>query len=194
MDEWQLKYTKLAEELIALKKISLPITTIDGLRTECSLRLDHGHPNSREKTLIVFEAQSAYWGHDLSRMASFTSEFKNPIDITLITEQIKDIFLKIGNLKYDMGSTLVICPFNRHEYIYDICSLPNTTVPANKCCVCLDMTTSKTACKHALCLRCWTNLPDIDGEFTGEGYTDRDDIPIGKSCPVCRIFMRHNRD
>lgn len=213
----QSQYEQLADELIATRSkdvieyrngvqtvitdrktnqmVHLPILTIDGVRTICYLELDNELNATvgthRWNTVVYFKANNPFQPRE--SYLSFISSFSPPmsdtpvIDKQIVTEQIKDIFLKIGSLTYDMGSRFVTALLNRHEYIYDICTLPNVTLTADKCCVCLNMTESKTKCNHHLCLRCWTRLPDVEAS---EDEDSDGSIPeIGHSCPMCRRFM-----
>jgi len=212
-EQLQSQYERLADELIATRKddlieckegvnsvimaaglghINLPISTIDGVRAYCHLEL---HRDARKKgweTKIMFTSSSPYkTGSDyLTVFNSFASQTESSIiDKQLVTAQVKDVFLKISNLTYDMGTRLRGIALNRHEYIYDICSLPNTTLTADKCCVCLNMTECTTKCKHHLCLRCWSLLPDIE-EINEDSGDDGPQL-MGNSCPMCRRFLEH---
>lgn len=69
----------------------------------------------------------------------------------------------------------------------------NISYISDICCVCHDVTSSKTECNHSLCLSCWSGLkveylrPDHDDE--DEDYYDRH-LSTGSLCPICRRFMQ----
>jgi hypothetical protein len=45
------------------------------------------------------------------------------------------------------------------------------------CCVCYNLTHTKTDCGHTLCYRCWSNIKDAD---------ENENVDYRKPCPMCR--------
>ena len=60
---------------------------------------------------------------------------------------------------------------------------PTCEFSYSDCCVCLELTTSKTPCNHFLCLECEEKL--AFDEIVEDGDGD-DDETLYKKCPVCR--------
>ena len=55
------------------------------------------------------------------------------------------------------------------------------------CCVCFDLTKTKTACNHPVCIDCWDKIkPYFCNECNYGYYCDRGDTCGIVPCPICR--------
>ena len=205
----QNQYDRLAAELIATivdgvptyeRHIALPIKMIDGVRTDCMLKLEHikNHKKNEWSIIVAFTADNPFPNpvneHYLVNLISSKDSLDNDIlETEVVADLIKNIFQQISSLKYDNGCRLIKHGHNRHEYVYDICNIPNITLSGDKCCVCLEMTESETKCGHHLCLQCWAKLKLIKGwedEDEDEAELSDEGEQRGSNCPMCRKFMK----
>jgi hypothetical protein len=58
-------------------------------------------------------------------------------------------------------------------------NIENVTLDFKECCVCLEMTSTETSCKHSLCIPCWSKIKYTKSEV----YDDMDTL----RCPYCRM-------
>ena len=65
----------------------------------------------------------------------------------------------------------------------------NVKYVSDECCVCQEVTSSKTECNHSLCLSCWSSLKiqHHPGFYDDDEYENH--MFMGVLCPLCRKFM-----
>jgi hypothetical protein len=76
---------------------------------------------------------------------------------------------RLSELKYDnkYGSIYYI---NKNKHYEECYKFDNLTLKYNECCVCMEMTRTKTMCSHSLCWICFDKLKN-------------------KKCPLCREYL-----
>lgn len=182
---------ELAEAIISLKdekepdrQFCLPIETIDGVYACCEIVLFN-----TINSCIVFRVQTCWLNNrgendDLYHNSKYNKDGLTDSEIEKFCQKIFDEIplLKLnyeGNLianksKRDIAREKVDAIFRNYncDNIKKSCS--------DECCVCYNKTKTKTACKHSLCIRCWSKMyKDIDDDSDDEGGACL-------KCPMCR--------
>jgi hypothetical protein len=193
--------------------VELPITKIGNLPVEVILKINESsiklnvfrrfakdRPDSKIKELyttrtfsrVQFELNAilvdalTFLKNTISRM--YLNKFEGML--TFDDYQFNGTLVTDG-LKYDHDSVFANGFFpSEHS---------NCEFTYNFCCVCLDLTTSKTPCNHFLCIDCEEKLQfDEEVEVEMEEDDDSDDenengkkFLYYRKCPMCRLWLGH---
>jgi hypothetical protein len=101
------------------------------------------------------------------------------------TDVAKFILVELNELRLNMAGELTKKKDIDDELLeYELLSgLDNIELDADQCCVCNNITKTKTKCNHCLCYRCMTHIKPVKVSDDDE---DLYDIP----CPICRQDIR----
>jgi len=156
------EYQELWDHIVSLKKSTyyrFRIDIIDGVKVHVLMSNDL---NYKKELYVNFEITSRYnggTGLGCHRFDNF-DEF-----ITFMTTELP-------HFRYDKQAELFMKPKKRFE---SLIRMQNVKLDGEECCVCHDLTISKTGCKHHMCLECWSQLKK-------------------RSCPMCRKCLCCNLD
>jgi hypothetical protein len=101
------------------------------------------------------------------------------------TEVAKFILVELNELRLDMKGKLTNKKNMDDELLeHELLSgLDNIELYADECCVCNNLTQTKTKCNHCVCYRCMTHIKPVNNDDEDE---DSCEIP----CPICRQDIR----
>jgi len=110
---------------------------------------------------------------------------------TILRELVFDKFIGkfvIGNVGNEEQKYIT-----EREYIIGL-NNPKITVieKYNECCVCFCNTTTKTKCKHFICIPCADLMDEYDCGECGGNCCDKDSCGM-KRCPICRETLYINK-
>jgi len=183
-----IKMESLAKAILkALEKVGdfnldfkLPVETICEIKVYANFKV---YRHNRKITSISFIIESydisdnddsnTIFCHTLAR------DFKDTTTLTVeqIIPCIEQILAIIPTLKFDKKRSTLTVEDILEDEVVELFKFENTTI-CEVCCVCHDLTNSKTECGHSLCLVCMSSL---DENFEGGERS--------KSCPLCRECM-----
>ena len=178
---------------------NLPINEVDGVKCNCKLIINE------KKSMVTFHIESRFvleeCYEDFHNVTLYNSVYTLPYE--QVDEKWTYIYPKNGiekepkfieyckklkndlpKLKLDLNGDLVTDSSNDDDLLAFIeCFKDAGNLTLNKpveCCVCTNITLTKTHCKHPLCYRCWFSIP-IKDEHGDEPSID---------CPLCRANIR----
>jgi hypothetical protein len=106
----------------------------------------------------------------------FDIDHRNP---TITVEEVYIILKKMTNvlddLKLDKMSGRLSTTQKYYPTECQFLKSPNIKSKYQECCVCYDLTSTQSPCKHPLCIRCWGSI-----KIVGE------DDDAEQPCPICR--------
>lgn len=163
--------------------IKLPINSIDNVICDCLIRI----VKYEAWHTVAFIAESKYVHNENGSLPLYVmnqgckpnNDFKIEVSefCRKLFENLSKLKLSInGNLSINNEDTEIIALHNIFGNIQNI-KLDNVI---ESCCVCYNLTLTKTPCKHPLCHRCWFSICKED---------DNDDIEC--LCPLCREDILH---
>ena len=187
---------ELAHCLIGGEVYTLPIESIDGVRVKCDMFFMY--QTNINRTDLVIGGMNVFRREDEESCVMKLYEWKQKTNIADLTipdavEMITNMMAQLGGVKYNKLDNMLRCETkpNKLKAVQQITrslfDLPNIKMKYSDsiCCVCHDMTSSRTPCGHELCLQClekmpYTEPPDNQGWEEGQK---------GKTCPMCREFL-----
>jgi len=102
-----------------------------------------------------------------------------PVAVEDVYNAIEDFTNRLDNLKLDRISGKLTDTPQFYPTECKFLKSPNIKSLYQECCVCYEITQTRTICKHPLCVRCWGQIPTISNP---EGGDDDYEQP----CPICR--------
>lgn len=152
----------LFEHLKEIKDVQLPINKIDGILVNSRLYTTNG------------------WGEP-TMMFSLEIYVKNGcsyIDSGVTYEDFCRMIEGIKDMKFDTFNGVFTNPsrlLKTTPLLYELPMFhhPNVEMDYTDCCICMEMTITKTPCSHALCIRCQQKLKK-------------------STCPLCRENISWN--
>ena len=166
-------------------KFRLPVNTICGI----TIIAEIGIGNSKGKIeFFVFRVLSFETG-DIETIESceplviYAKSLMKGTTESLTIEEVKayieEILKIIPTLSFNKRSGRLTTDYVYDDDVVSLFEFDNTTTLIyEKCCVCHDLTGTRTPCRHSLCLVCISSLPEVDSE-------EEDEMP-SKKCPLCR--------
>ena len=181
--------------------IYLPIKKLDGVLVSVTIQIDWENVCDSKNSNMVLVIDSILITTESGeyKNISFFNHFTPGImvykdtkewNIEMMEESLIAIQMLISKLKYDKILGKFVFEESPSKAHYDFWSKnSNTEMEGEICCVCHEVTTSKTVCSHSLCLQCWSQMPNEDPpDFKGYEVG-----MFGHKCPICRNFMlRYN--
>jgi hypothetical protein len=174
LKKYDAEIIKLNEE----KKIGfirIPIKMID--RVKVFVRLIVRSSNS---SLVILEitVDDIYENDNFEDITLHRKLFNiNDKDFTKVAEFI---LVELNELRLDMAGDLANKKDLDDEVLeHELLSgLDNIELDADECCVCNNLTKTKTICNHCVCYRCMTHIKHVKDDDDENSY----EIP----CPICR--------
>ena len=180
--------------------ISLPIKKLDGVVVKIRLQIDWSKYKGKQDLKIVMVIDTPlkketenrdyninFFNHHCEGVVVH-KDIEGGWNCGLMQKSIIGYWEMMGKLKYDklldkFVMPKSVCVEKCHYKIWS--GLDGVEMEGELCCVCHEVTKSKTDCDHALCLQCWSQLkkeapPDYEGYEEGM---------FGHKCPICRDFM-----
>jgi hypothetical protein len=153
--------------------IRIPIKTIDKVKVDVNLMVTH------TAVILDITLDDIYENDSFDDVSLHRKLFN--IDNKDFTKLAEYILVELNELRLDMKGNLI----NKKDIDDQILEqellsgLDNIELDADECCVCNNLTKTKTICNHCVCYRCMTHIKKvkIDGEDD-----DVNEIP----CPICR--------
>lgn len=178
------------------KTMSLPIKKLDGVSVKMRIKIDWKNVcESKYSNMVlvidgVFKCDDSGEPDDIGFFNHYSPDiivYKDTKEwnIAMMEESLLAVQTLVGKLKYDKILNMFVSKESVMKANYDFWSLSNSELEGEICCVCHEMTTSKTECNHALCLQCWSQMPKIQAP---QDYIIDSDM-MGHNCPICRTFM-----
>lgn len=180
----------------------VPITAIDGIACNCSIVL--------KKWMLSFDVNLSCLynldeNDDVENVILYRIFRDNEKSVNGVHPQTgrrdPDEILKFANvvlrdlklLKLNVNGRLSTNnDYNKRSILMAeiFADIDNITLDCpEECCVCNDMTDTKTPCGHRLCYRCWSNvISKCDNDHRGDDYDD--ELPP-VPCPICRADIRY---
>lgn len=163
---------------------NVPIKKICGMSINCNLMFSKKNVSLQIESTKIFEneEQKMLYTGDILKHCPKTLE-----DYILI---LKELNLLLKNIKFNKyNGYFETESINKNDDTIDWYSVfeenDNVELEFCKCCICLEMTITKTTCcKQNLCYECWDKLPLISNKY---------DIPEVK-CPLCRLNLCNGED
>ena len=193
--------------------VELPIIKICNLPVEVILKIDEmsvtvnvlrkfaeGRPDSKYREFYSTRTFALVHSSMLTTLLSALTFLKMAIPRFYLNKfegkLTYDDFEFNGEILTD-GSKKVIESAFSQEFVPSEYS--NCEFAYNSCCVCLELTLSKTPCNHSLCIECEERLQfDEEVEFDMEEDDDSDDenengkkVLHYRKCPMCRLWLGH---
>jgi len=178
-----------------LHKFWLPIVEIDGVECKSNLTI-----NSDKSALwFIVESKNIFDNNEsVEKIVLYLKTYCLPSEKKAMKLENEETFIKFCNdlkenitkLKLDLHGNLVTDTKPDEELISFVeCFKDAENVKLKtpvECCVCTNLTLTKTPCNHALCNRCWFKLPV-------KHLCDDDDEECKVDCPLCRsnILFAH---
>jgi hypothetical protein len=180
--------------------IFLPIKKLDGVMVKIRLQIDWAEYEGKQDLKIVMVIDTPLKVNndgDSHNINFFNHHCKGVVvhkDIVggwnceMMQLSIIGYFEMMGKLKYNKLLDKFVIPESSciEKYHYEVWGgLDGVEMEGEICCVCHEITTSKTDCDHSLCLQCWSKLKKEDPP-------DPDEYMVGikgHKCPICRDFM-----
>ena len=139
------------------------------------------HVMSKENKVYVFRIDTidgvnvyVYASNGLNykkeQCLKFDIEFKYNMELSLYSrvcenfDEFITLMVELPQLRFDKWIEVFTKPEKRFDTLI---RMHNVKLAGEICCVCHDLTVSKTKCNHHMCLECWSQLSR-------------------QSCPVCR--------
>lgn len=163
----------------------VPIKSVDGVRVYTSIRKTY---DGTHLMLTIATANMVYREDTDDREPDneplYTSSklkvIEHESDIT--PSMLETIFADVPKLKFNkMDGRLQTEPIDDPEFAF-LETFENVETAFEKCCVCLDNTSTTTCCGHHLCYQCLGNIKPTRDE-------DMDCSII--LCPICREEIAH---
>ena len=157
----------------------LPVETICGIKVYAEFKV---HKHNGKILSIAFNIESYDISDNDDSNTIFSRTLARDFKQTTVTVEeiipcIEQILAIIPTLKFDKKRSTLTDEDILEDEVVELFRFENTTI-CEVCCVCHDLTNSKTECGHPLCLVCMSSL---DENFEGGERT--------KSCPLCREYM-----
>ena len=120
---------------------------------------------------------------------NFNDEFPLEKGIQLIFEKIEKLkYNKISGLFYDYSKNdgnsgeenIMVTLFSILKNYENVCS------SISECCVCLEITDTRTSCDHNVCISCYSKLDVSNKKWSQYDGTDL----FYKKCPLCRGIIQ----
>ena len=162
--------------------IRIPIKTIDKVKVDVRLLF------SNTASIVEITVDDFYEDEDMNDICLHRVVILNTKAFTTVAEYI---LVNINQLKLDIKGKLVNKKdliedqLLEHELLsgLDNIHLDNIELHADECCVCNNLTETKTRCNHCVCYRCMTHIKPVENN---NSYREND-IP----CPICRQDIRY---
>lgn len=183
----------------------VPITAIDGIDCDCAIVL--------KKWMLSFDVDSSCLynldnNEDMEHICLYRLFRDNEKSVNGVHPQTgnrdPDEILKFANdvlrnlklLKLDVhGRLCTNNDYNKRSILMAeiFGNIDNITLDCvAECCVCNDMTATKTQCGHRLCYRCWSKVVcKCDDDHRNDDDDDDDDELPPVPCPICRADIRY---
>ena len=151
---------------------NIPIREIDGMPVMVNYKIHHNN--------IIIEILGTDCGCSCIRGAMWMSNF-HAAQLTAmnIYDELNKFTIILDDLKYcKMSGQLESTP---SYYPVDCRFLksPNIKSRYEECCVCYEITSTKTQCNHPLCLKCWSQIVEV-----------REEDEFEQHCPICRVDLQ----
>ena len=157
--------------------IRIPIKTIDKVKVWVKLLF------SDTASILEICLSDFYEDEDMEDVYLHRVVIHNAKAFTKVAEYI---LVNINELKLDITGKLV----NKKDIIDDqmlehqlLSGFDNIELHGDECCVCNNLTETKTRCNHCVCYRCMTHIKPVENN---NSYREND-IP----CPICRQDIRY---
>jgi len=171
--------------------LSLPIESIDDIKVKVELYWLFEGENGANLIECIIRPQP-YFEYELVTI----KEDEVVGDIT-IESCIRKLIYSLSNLRFDkMDGRLTTAAQLSHvendmrvqqELAEYFKSFDKIQTSIKKCCVCFDITNSKTPCGHTLCISCYIK---IQGNGQRSVSDDDWDYTFHKNCPYCRTNIK----
>lgn len=172
--------SSIINETITDLTINIPIKTIDAVPVTVTLVYNYHGMRFKVESLDYYTDETREVTEQIPLYSTPITKYKNKKNISIeeIETMLRVHFEEISKLKFSVFNGR----FYSDKIIDESCwgfltKFENLTLDFDECCVCKEITKSKTACKHTLCRPCMFKIKPSPVEDADDEYV---------LCPICR--------